>query len=405
MANCIYTGNERAVKQVDRLTPANVEIGDTFTATINNKNVTYTAAAATVDDVVDGLLALLQACTFPEFAEITWEAGPADAYILATAKIAGVPFTLTATATNGGAANTQTHTRAAEVACEGPGFWDHAKNWEGNAVPANGDDVIIDGAKTDTNLLYNLSQAAVTLASLTIRNSSKTVAGLPERNSLGYDEYRTTYLTIGATLIDIDSQAGRIKINVGTAQTSVTVRSTGASSDSTIGLPALLLRGTHASNALTVQAGSVGVALLAGETSTIATLRQSGGTVKTGVGVTLTDIDKLAGTLIIETGTTTLINDAGDVTLHGGAHADITANGGTINYNSAATLTAYVGNNASVLTFDGKNVARDVDACTLNDDASVTDTNTTVTWTTEIIVTGPIGNRVNCGRVYLVKPQ
>src|SRR2546423_169801 len=54
MATQRFLGVATPVAQVVHLTPAAVQIGDTFTVTINSRTVTYTAAAATVADVVTG---------------------------------------------------------------------------------------------------------------------------------------------------------------------------------------------------------------------------------------------------------------------------------------------------------------------------------------------------------------
>lgn len=93
MATQVWQGNALAVAQVVNLTPAAVQVGDVFTVTINGKAISYTAAAATVADVVSGLVALLAASTVPEFLEVTWTAGGTNAYVVGTAATAGVPFT------------------------------------------------------------------------------------------------------------------------------------------------------------------------------------------------------------------------------------------------------------------------------------------------------------------------
>lgn len=98
----IWRGDAPAVAQVTRLTPANVQIGDMFTATINGKSITVTATAATVANVVSLLVAAIENSTIAEFQEITAsaEGAPATA-ILLTANTAGIPFVVTSSTSNG----------------------------------------------------------------------------------------------------------------------------------------------------------------------------------------------------------------------------------------------------------------------------------------------------------------
>lgn len=103
MATKIFRGDAPAVAQVTHITPTAVEIGDIFTLTINQKSISYTAAAATVGDVVAGLVAAWNASTIPEFAEITASAG--SGYVILTADTPGKPFTVTASTTNTGTGN------------------------------------------------------------------------------------------------------------------------------------------------------------------------------------------------------------------------------------------------------------------------------------------------------------
>jgi hypothetical protein len=103
MAKQIWRGGAVGVAQVVNLTPAAPQIGDTFTVTVNNKSVTYTAAAATVADVVSGLQALLAASTIPEFLEVSWTADSALSKVIGTAAVAGAPFTASASRVQSGA--------------------------------------------------------------------------------------------------------------------------------------------------------------------------------------------------------------------------------------------------------------------------------------------------------------
>ena len=101
MTTKIFRGDATAIAQVTRVTPSAVEIGDTFTLTINGKTITVTATAATVANVVSLIVEAVNATEIPEFLEITAEADGTTSVLL-TANTAGIPFVVTASAVNGG---------------------------------------------------------------------------------------------------------------------------------------------------------------------------------------------------------------------------------------------------------------------------------------------------------------
>ncbi|MBL8815973.1 MAG: hypothetical protein JNL58_08070 [Planctomyces sp.] len=119
MALKIWRGDAPAVSQVTRVTPANVEVGDIFTLTINGKALSVTATAATAANVVDLFVAAIAASEIPEFTEFV-ATNDANTLLL-TAAEPGVPFTFTASTTNAGKSDvnvvttTQGSTAATEV--------------------------------------------------------------------------------------------------------------------------------------------------------------------------------------------------------------------------------------------------------------------------------------------------
>src|SRR5687767_3553716 len=105
MATLIWRGDAQGRAQVTHATPANVETGDIFTLTVNRKDVSYTATAATVSNVVNGLVAAWSAATASEFDEVTASAGTtsgAVTHVVLTGSSDGKPFTVTASTTNAG---------------------------------------------------------------------------------------------------------------------------------------------------------------------------------------------------------------------------------------------------------------------------------------------------------------
>lgn len=244
---------------------------------------------------------------------------------------------------------------------EGPNDWSIAANWNTNTVPVTSDTVYI--SDTDISILYGLDQSAVTLAALHIEQTFSGFIGLPRTNSDGlpYFEYRDSYLKIGATTLFIGDKEGdgsdRIKIDFGSIQSTVLITDSGDGEDANT--PAILLLGTHASNVININRGSLGVAYYPTEVSTIALLRQAffddatdDTTVFLGAGVTITDIIKSGGELDLNSNTTSLEQTAGNTTIHAGAHTLLNILDGSLNYNSVGTLSEINLSGDSVLIFD-----------------------------------------------------
>lgn len=401
MSTTYWRGDAIAVAQVDSFTPGGtIEVGDIFIITINGKSVSYSAVGTTVASVCTGMTAVLNASTIQEFEEITWADGTTT--ITGTADTAGKPFTATATTTesNGGAADAQTFVRAAVTANSGPNDIAVAANWSGGAVPTN-EDVVIEA--TSSSLLYNLSaQSGETWASLTVKQNFTGTIGLPRMNVDGgsgndsYLEYRATYLTVGITAATIGSGpgagSGRIKINTGSVAGTLVVLNTGAPLEN--GIPALLWKGTSASNVVEVNKGSVGIAFFegAGETANVSggfrvsyTNQQlSDVDVVCGSGVTIGTLTKSGGKLQTASNITTanLMVGQGEWTHLAGTLGTLTMDGQTLYYQSSGTITAANIGGASVLDFSRDPTSRTVTALNIKSaGVTVLDPNETCTWT------------------------
>lgn len=387
MATNRWRGDAKNVAQVNTITPANVNIGNTFTVTINGKDITYTAAAATVADVTAGLTALLNASTVPEFEEITW--ADATTHITGTADTAGKPFTQTSSASGG----TATLVTATATANESNNDLNNADNWSNGAVPGNGDDVFF--SDTDVSCLYNLGAlSAVTLTSLTIDQSFTGDIGLPRTTDSGYVEYRAQELAIGATTITIGKGegdgSGRLRLNMGSVQAALSVFNTGAATD-TDG-HALEWRGTHASNVVNVLKGSVSVAKNAGETAVIATLRigyrddpASDVTLYLGTGVTLTTVNMAGGQVTIQSAATTINQTGGTLWVLGsGAITTINVDAGTAYLASSGTITTLNVGSDAVVSFNRDLTPRTVTTTNVYAGSTLRDTFRAITFTNGI---------------------
>jgi len=145
MATAIWRGTAAAVQQVNTVTPANVEVGDIFTIRLEdrmgeNYAISFTATAATVQNVVEGLKAAADAAKAA--GKAPWDAVSCtedDAKLTITALTAGEPFWVTTSTTDGGGTDDQTLTDANVTPCAGPHIWNTPENWDIGTVPGASD--------------------------------------------------------------------------------------------------------------------------------------------------------------------------------------------------------------------------------------------------------------------------
>lgn len=364
MATLKWIGNGAAVAQVDTCpVGGTIDALNTFTFSIpdatTGKSLTVVGGSTSAATVAATLRDAFNACTYPEFQECI--ASISGSSVLITARIAGKPFTLAVSKAQGaGATNTHTFSSSTTTTNTGPNDWTTATNWSTGAIPVDSDDLIIED--TPISILYGIAQSGIQPASLTLRNLPATFQlGNLNLNPAGYNEYRGTYLAIGPTTLKIQNCASPlIKINLGTDQVAATVENcTGVATE--VGSKAIILKGTHASNTLTVNGSStsVDVAPFAGETAVIATLKVDGGDVRCGSGTTLTTITKTGGTVDVSSNFTTLVNSGGDFYCRGSATGTtITIEGGTFYEMSSGTKTTVNITGTGVANCEQLNVTR-----------------------------------------------
>lgn len=394
MATTRWRGGAAAVAQAtDFVFAGTWEATDVITVTIGSKSASTTAGSTATATVVSALVTwfnALDASIYPEMAELTASAPGSSTTFRLTGDTEGKPFsvTISTTETGGGAADAQTidgaasSTGTASTAASGPNFWSVAANWSGGAVPVTGDTVHIEHSGVD--ILYGLSQGAVTLAALHVDSTFTGSIGLPETNADGeeYPEYRDRYLVIGATLAYVGRGEGqgsdRIKLDNSNIQTALQVLGTGGGEAD---LPALLWKGTHASNVVNVIRGSVGIAVFGGETATVATLRagwrdseESDASVRAGSGLALTTLVQLGGDVELLAGLTTVTKTSGSLRIAAGNVTTWTDQDGESFYDGTGTIgTLKLGTDAS-MDFGGESQACTVtNAVLLNAGASLID--------------------------------
>jgi hypothetical protein len=188
VATIYWRGGAGAVAQISRVTFSAYTSGVTYTLTVGNQSVSFTATASTEDNVVDGLIAAISAAGLAEFSDFTASNATA-AGITLSANAAGIPFTITGTASGG-----VTGTTTADQAATGPNYWSNGDNWSSGSVPTTSDDIVFEDSSVDVS--YDLDQDAA-YPSLTIMASYTGRIGLPSTNSSGYVEYRQRFLIVG----------------------------------------------------------------------------------------------------------------------------------------------------------------------------------------------------------------
>lgn len=358
-----------AIADIWAITPGGTIGTETFTMTINGKDVTYTAESGdTVALVVAGLVAAWNASDIPEFTEGTAVNSTTHATI--TANEAGVPMTITCTA-SGSATLTPSNTTVAT----GPNFFSNADNWTGGAVPVDGDTVVFDSGSV--GCLYGLSQSALTPAAVTVTQGFTGAVGLPDVRQGGggaYREYRTKALTwcdtgdatntavrIGE---GIGSGSGRLRFNFNTGRVTGTILNSGQRELE--GEPAIQICGGASTSEWNVMKGDVGLAFFAGETTAATTIRV--GWIETQIGDaklecggdlgTVTTLELSGGETVIRSAVTTINQTGGICHQLAGAVTTLNMDGGAYYPKGTGTITTL--NLGSGANFDRRQDMRDM---------------------------------------------
>lgn len=367
MATVRWIGAAAGVKQVSTLAISGTwTAGDTITLKINNIDFTLTVGSTVTTTTI--ATSLKQAFNGETLTDATYSYAPSLAsgaqsigvFTEATASVssstvtftgvtAGVPFTMTAsrvTASSGAISFSNV------TAATGPNFWDNVDNWDSNSLPVDNDTIVFDSGNVD--VLYGLTTGIQPAAvAITLGYTGK--IGLPDMNTSAsnqsnyYAEYRTKFLTFDdnsvtntVTIGGGDGNgSGRIKIDFGAGQTTLNVIGTGPRAIP--GEPALVVKGTHASNAFTVMGGDAGFAFAVGDSTTIATLRvgsdsSSSAKVTCGTSATLTTVVVSGGTLSISANCTTMTQYAGTISQAAGVPATLRVWAGTYESRGTGTI-------------------------------------------------------------------
>ncbi len=228
-----------------------------------------------------------------------------------------------------------------------------AANYLPSGVPANGDDVFVEGNPSGTD--YSIATGLTTFESITLNsfNVAQSYTGLIGVAATGTNSTTTGYLSLSGTntaaiTINIGYQTGGtsasngstlIRLNTGSALTTWNI-SNSASSSSIPNAGPITLLGTHTSNALNIISGIVSVAVDPTETAKILTLNNKGN-LSLGSSLTLTTINHNGGTILVRSGVTTFNQTAGTATFNGNGTANtMNIYGGSAVLSNTGTITA-----------------------------------------------------------------
>lgn len=384
-SDCFWRGDALPITEVKTLVVGGTNaLGQVYSATMNGKIISYTTdGTETNAEIATALYDLLSDTdsTPPEFDEATYTDSTTGT-ITARATGVGFPFTVTT-----GATGTGTFVTTTTQAATGPNWWNNAANWSNGAVPITGDSVYL--RQSNIDILYGIDQNAVTLALLDVDSTFTGKVGLLDWNANGYVEYREPFLKIGATLAFVgrgfSTGTGRFRWNAGSVQTALAVYATGTPDDSIVA--AIDFIGTHASNAISVQRGTLAVGRKPSVASTVLTMNvgskdnpNSDATIYCGYNVTLGTLNQNGGTVDVWNGLTTANVTTGTLNANKGAFTTINNNSGTVNYDTAGTCGTYVGGTNSLLDCSRIVAARTITAATFDANSSFRDPAKTVTF-------------------------
>ena len=392
MATKYWIGNAPSVAQVTKVAYSIITAGQTYSVTINGKTVSYVATTGVLSDLIDGLINAWGASAEPEHQEMVaaQRLDPTLSGLQLTATQAGVPITVSASATTGVA------TVTTPTAASGPNFWNVAANWSGGTLPVAADNLIV--KDTDVSILYGLTDTT-NYASLDVEASFTGDIGLPDRNANGYLEYRTKQLTLGTG----SAIAVVIGYGVGTGAGLVRLNTLGSTLTATVHNGPALTGNNYPIEFLTTGTGSVvrvyggGVKIDSGTSATVTTLdvirRDSVAQppqVLTTNAITVTTATVYGGTATIEGPCTNIIarEQATVTTAKATASANVTVSDDAIvNWDSSGNITTKLSvQQGGSIDFGRVGTTKTVQACDLFAGGTLKDPIDKVTFTTGIVL-------------------
>lgn len=245
------------------------------------------------------------------------------------------------------------------------GDYDTAENWSPSGVPTSSDSVYLT-ADYSVDITAGLDQSSVDIDKFVVDGFTGKIGTL----ALGYLQIDPDSFSFNGSDVSF--------IDIGSAAINLDIRST-AGGGSTRGL---YLKGS-AIAVLSMIRGDVGLANQYGETSTVATIRVTGGTLVVGTGATLTTVDAYGGTTRLGANVTTLNAYAGNVeTSSTVAITTLNGYGGTVTHNGTGTITT-ANLEGATLDLTNSGLARTVTTLNLKANGSIIYDPSVITITTQ----------------------
>jgi hypothetical protein len=388
MATKYWVGRAASVAQITKVVFSSIVSTNIYSVTINGKTVSVVAASTSLGDLIDALVNAWNSSAEPEHRELVAarREDPTLSGLQLTAINAGVPCTVTASATTGTATVTQ------PTAASGPNFWDIADNWLGGSLPSAADDIVV--RDSSVSILYGLTDTN-NYASLKIESSFTGTVGLPDTNPSGYPEYRTTRLTLGtgsAITVDlgygVGAFSGRIRLDLQGSNVTYTV--SGAGSNFGAAFP-FELRNPGSGSTVRVYAGGVIInSSTTGTVSVLDVIQRDSAAVSVDSSITCTTIEVYGGSLLLEGSATTLIaREQAQITVAKASTVATvkTSSQARINWDTSGGITTKLHvEQSGTIDFGRVGTNKTVAACDLYATGSLHDPLDNVTFTTGIVL-------------------
>lgn len=343
MAKRTWIGGTSGVAQVVTVTINTSTAANTYSVVFTDEvggtvTITYTAADTNTTNTATGLKNAINASTDPRVTAVT--ATSSTNVVTITADSAGVPFYPAL----GGTGSAQM-TLATTTVNQGPNDFNTPANWQERVVPVGGDDVTITGS----NAIYYGVKTGLTFGAFLAAPGCSAPMG---KQGINFSFICTSFNWYGTGVSWVDILTSAITPNV---------FNTASQSDPACGLN---LYGS-AMTTLSNYGGSVGLAMVAGSTSTATTIQHVGanaGNARTRIstGTTVTNVLSVNGAVILNVAATTVTASGGTLVTNGsGAITTINNNGAALTLNSTGTITT-LNNNLGTADFTKSNSTRTV---------------------------------------------
>lgn len=279
MATKIFRGDLPEVTKVVLLSVSGTLTANaTYTVSLKDeagntvRSVVYTSdSGPTAAEISAGITAAIEAAAYTEFDDFIVTDNEDGTVTITQNENTANGLTLTFTLATSGSATVAVTT---PTASSSPEDWSLTGNWSGGALPnvSGADDVYI------SNMRENIScgLAAVPLVTNVVIENARRIGGLEYRN--GYREYREKYLAMKFAQMIINSpESDMIRINGLTmnALAQLIVNDATTNKIDNVLEPIQFICAGSAGCAVTLNKGSMGIAIYPGETAKIPTIRQN----------------------------------------------------------------------------------------------------------------------------------